>query len=187
MNIAHPQVGPPVFRLLARALPLDSLSLPPLPTSLLSSFPSFLHTELFREQASGISWWSRTARSHCWGLGSVPCWGTKIPQAARHPPPPRKKKKKRSRHQLREHQYPQKINDEALVNGEFKRFPLILVHAMASFWVAAHFQVLLIAALWMALGGAELITNSFWFFRVKAAVSSSVLIQPRGWRIQGWV
>ena len=97
MNIAHPQVGPPVFRLLARALPLDSLSLPPLPTSLLNSFPSFLHIELFREQALGISWWSRTARSHCWGLGSVPCWGTKIPQAARHPPPPPQKKKKKKK------------------------------------------------------------------------------------------
>ena len=62
-------------------------------------------------------------------------------------PLPSPSQKKRSRHQLREHQYPQKINDDALVNGELRRFLLILVHAVASFWVAAYFQVLLVAAL----------------------------------------
>ena len=90
MNKAHPQVRSPVFRLLARALPLDSLSDQPLspppsfPLSLLS-FTENSWGSRHREFPGGPV--VRTPRSRCWGLGSIPCWETKIPQAAWHPPP----------------------------------------------------------------------------------------------------
>ena len=99
MNKAHPQVEPPVFRLLARVLPLDSLSDQPLflPPSFPLSLLSFTENSLgSRHQEFPGGPVVRAARSSCWGLGSIPCWGTKIPQAAWRPLPPPKKEEQAS-------------------------------------------------------------------------------------------
>jgi len=51
----------------------------------------------------GIPWWSvvRT-HFHCWGLGSIPGQGTKIPQAAQHGLKKKKRRRKKKKNRQKE-------------------------------------------------------------------------------------